>query len=160
MSEQLQRHTITIAGQVLTIRFTFQAIRIAKKRIGKSPREMLMMVKGPGGIEMPAMDEDDVCELAAAGAVESDRTMTADRVAALLEREPKAYTKLLILVATALAEAYKRMFPALGEGEGDGAQKQQPSPNAKASPTASTPTAQPGISETPTPATDGPTSDG
>lgn len=106
----LNAATIEIGGTTRTIRFTMNAHRIAKKRLGRPIKDAVR--------DLQALDIDVLCELAAAGLTEgrprgSRDVITPERVAAWLDEEPRKVATLAIAVSNALTASFERMF----EGE-------------------------------------------
>ncbi|MBM4356946.1 MAG: hypothetical protein FJ096_02445 [Deltaproteobacteria bacterium] len=113
-SAPLNASTIEIGGATRTIRFTMNAHRIAKKRLGRPIKDAVR--------DLQALDIDVLCELAAAGLTEgrakgSRDVITPERVAAWLDDEPRKVAPLAIAVSTALTSSFERMF----EGEANAA---------------------------------------
>lgn len=110
----LNSTTIEIGGATRTIRFTMNAHRIAKKRLGRPIKDAVR--------DLQALDIDVLCELAAAGLTEgrlkgSRDIITPERVAAWLDEEPRKVAPLAIAVSGALTASFERMF----EGEASAA---------------------------------------
>lgn len=110
----LNSTTIEIGGATRTIRFTMNAHRIAKKRLGRPIKDAVR--------DLQALDIDVLCELAAAGLTEgrakgSRDVVTPERVAAWLDEEPRKVAPLAIAVSGALTSSFERMF----EGEANAA---------------------------------------
>lgn len=106
--------TIEIGGATRTIRFTMNAHRIVKKRMGVPVKDAMRSLQ--------SMDIDALCELAAAGLTEgrhklSKEIVTPERVASWLDEEPRKVSALAIAVAGALQASFERMF----EGEANAA---------------------------------------
>jgi hypothetical protein len=114
MTEPLHGEKFTIDGAERTLRFTMNAHRIAKKRLGRPVRDAMR--------DVAALDVDTICELAAAGFTEgrpklSKEVITPERVARWLDEEPAKLPALAVAVATALRASWERMF----EGEANAA---------------------------------------
>jgi hypothetical protein len=114
MTTPLNGTSIEIGGAVRALRFTMNAHRIAKKRLGRPIKDAVR--------DLQALDIDVLCELAAAGFTEgrprgSRDIVTPERVAAWLDEEPRKVAALSIAVAGALQASFERMF----EGEANAA---------------------------------------
>jgi hypothetical protein len=109
-TDPLKSRAIHIGGQTRNIKMTMTALRVLQKRYNGAP--VRDIVRNP--------DIDQICEMAAAGLLHEDRTISADTVAKWLDNEPQMMPKLAAIVVECIGDAYSRMSPPKAKsGEGD-----------------------------------------
>ena len=153
MTEPLRGRKITIGDAERTLLFTMTAHRIAKKRLGRPIREVLVGLRD--------LDIDVICELASAGFTEgrgaSREIVTPERVARWLDEEPLKTALLARAIAEAVSESFTRMF--MGEANAaDADAKKREAESAAMISSMTTMAANDAVASTPSEA--GPTSDG